>query len=139
MNKRNVSFEEAINFELRTIWFDSIRDLSVIAVYENAFGYNWTDSSSLNNQIDSIIANSHYQKIRKHAAMIKERANMPLVGRKVLNLGLPDNNGDTIWIDSFQGQNLIINFWAAWNPASTKDMKRIVSYMNKYNATIFFK
>jgi len=136
MNKRDVSFEEAINFELRTIWYDSIRDLAVISVYENAFGYNWTDSSTLNNQIDSIIANSHYPKIRQHAKMIKERATIPLVGRKILNLGLLDSKGDTIWIYSFKGQSLIVNFWAAWNPASTKDMKRIVGYMNKYNVTV---
>ena len=136
MNKRELNFEDAINFELRTIWNDSIRDLAVISVYENAFGYNWTDSSALNHQIDSIIATSHYPKIRQHASMIRERANIPLIGRKINNLGLPDNNGDTIWIESFKGESLIINFWAAWNSASTKDMKKIVGCMNKYKVKI---
>ncbi|MFC2125389.1 TlpA family protein disulfide reductase [Bacteroidota bacterium] len=136
MNKREVSFEAAINFELRTIWNDSIRDLAVISVYENSFGYNWTDSSTLNHQIDSIIANSHYTKIRQYALKIKERANMPLTGREISNFGLPDNNEDTVWIESYKGENVIINFWAAWNTASTKDMKKIPGYMNKYKVKI---
>ncbi len=134
-NKRNVSFEAAIHYELRTIWNDSIRDLAVVSVYENAYGYNWTDSTSLNYEIDSIINKTLYPEIRQHAMIIKERANIPLVGRNISRMGLPDVNGDTLWLESFRGENFIVNLFAAWNATSIKDMKKITELTNKYKVS----
>lgn len=125
MNKNEVNFEKAINYELRTIWNDSIRDLAGVAVYENAFGFNWTDSIAMNRRIDSLIEITRYPQIRELAKRIRNYANKSLVGQKMIPIELMDYEGKTISTELYKGESFVINLWVSWDRDCIRDMKAI--------------
>jgi thiol-disulfide isomerase/thioredoxin len=137
MNKRNISFEEAINYELRTIWNDSIRELACVAVYDNAFGFNWTDSVSLNQRIDSIIRITRYFEIKDLAKRIRGYANTPLIGQKLVTIDLQGHNGTSFSTEKFRGDYFVINLWATWSKDCIRDMKAIPGIAGRYNIRFY--
>lgn len=137
MNKNEISFEEAINYELRTIWNDSIRDLAGVAVYENAFGFNWTDSLAMNRRIDSLIEITRYPQIKELAKKIRNYANKPIVGQKLIPIELMDYEGKMISTELYKGENFVINLWVSWDRDCLRAMKAITDLIENKDINFY--
>ncbi|MDC1106788.1 redoxin domain-containing protein [Prolixibacteraceae bacterium] len=62
------------------------------------------------------------------------------VGQKAPNFSVIDIQGNTITLDSFKGQYVLLDFWASWSSPCRKEAPIFVKIYNKYknkNFTIF--
>lgn len=64
-----------------------------------------------------------------------EQADEEITG--LLDLKIPDRNGDSITLSSLQGDVILVYFWASENPASVESLLRVRSTYQKYHGRGF--
>ena len=136
--KKKTGLIEGLKNELKAIQNDTIRQIAVIAIFHNLYGYKWVEEGKLIKWIDSVAENPLHAAIKKLALDTKAYFVEGIIGQQLIPISLQDHKGDSISTSRFKGKYLVIDLWATWCGPCVQEMKRIPDLRKKYNNLEFY-
>ncbi|MDA3883387.1 MAG: TlpA disulfide reductase family protein [Bacteroidales bacterium] len=138
MNELQESFKQKIDsieqekeqFIIQTIK-DNVGSLSVLALIDLVDQKKYPEIYTL---IDSAL----YKKYPKNSVVVNfhrniNQSNHLQQGTIIPNIELTDENGETVSLESFRGQTVLVVFWATWCRPCRMEIPHIKKAYEKYN------
>ncbi len=123
--------------EISSIKNERTKDLAVIAIFNNLYGYPWAKKDDEIAMIDAVLDNSDDSAVVNLGKKIKDERINGLRNTKIIDIRLPDEKGDTIPLNDFRGKYVVIDLWATWCRPCVAAMKDIPALIKKYKVTFY--
>ncbi len=123
--------------EISAIKDERVKDLAVIAIFNNLYGYPWAKKEDELAMIDAVIDNSGDTAIVNLGREIRDERINGLKNTSIMDIRLPDAEGDTIPLNTFRGKYVVIDLWASWCRPCVAAMKDIPGLIKKYHINFY--
>ncbi len=78
-----------------------------------------------------------FQKENSPAPLPSEVKATETTGQSAIDFSLSDLNGETVKLSDYQGQVVMVNFWASWCPPCTAELPTIQAFYDAHKADGF--
>jgi thiol-disulfide isomerase/thioredoxin len=109
----------------------------LIKFYGDAYDFKTVDKSILKSMIDSLYTYGLNEDIKALAVATRNSMEFRLLNKRIMDIKLPDKDGNEIVLMSLKEKIVIIELWATWCGPCIKEMQRIPD-LKKTNPNIEF-
>ena len=136
--KKKTGLINGLKKELDSIQNDIIRQVAVIAIFHNLYGYKWVEDKKLIRWVDSVSENTLNPAVKNLALKTKTYFVEGIIGQQLVSISLLNHQGDTINTETLKGKYLIIDLWATWCGPCIQEMKKIPKLRKEYENLEFY-